>query len=170
MVFGCTVVIRTRTKGKFGKYKENAQWGFYLGWDPIQWRHIMYGLDTGRLHHGCDFTSYEENFGAIHRFMQCNVHLDDLTSSPPPVHQGENDVSATDGDATVRKDDDDTTPKRLSWMDESIESIKLWQATNFVDPATIDTSLPDGKPSLQATPQLTSDNDQSQNKQQKTDL
>ena len=75
VVFGCTVVIRTRTKGKFGKYKENAQWGFYLGWDPIQWRHIMYGLDTGRLHHGCDFTSYEENFGAIHRFMQCNVHL-----------------------------------------------------------------------------------------------
>ena len=82
IVFGCTVVIRTRTKGVYGKYLDNAQWGFYLGWDPVQWKHIMFGLDTNRLHYGCDFTAYEENFGGMHKYMS-GFSVEPLTDADP---------------------------------------------------------------------------------------
>ena len=43
---------------------------------------MNYGLDSNRVHRGCDFTAYEDNFGAIHRFMGCNVSMNAELESP----------------------------------------------------------------------------------------
>ena len=77
-VFGCTVSIRYMTDANQGTHKKHnmkSQLGFYLGFDMFHHKHICYGIETKHLHEGADFTPMEDNFGALHLFMNRNPTL-----------------------------------------------------------------------------------------------
>ena len=79
-VFGCTVLIRhmtsrDQTTSDYQKYNMKSQFGFYLGFNLRTWKHVMYGIETKRIHEGPDFDAFEQNFHAIYLFQNRNPDL-----------------------------------------------------------------------------------------------
>ena len=128
LVFGCTVTIRRDKQGTRTKPLPMSEWGIHLGWDPIQHKHLNYGLVSKTIVEGPDFTPYEANFGAMKLFRSNNPDLDELSSL---LDQGgeDSDFSGPDSIKPIN-----------SWFNNSQESLDLWNAEseNFGN----DTDLP----------------------------
>ena len=122
--FGCTCAVKILKKDLYGKSVEQSQWGIYLGWDPLVWKHEILGLDTGRIHYNPTFVPFINNFGAMHLFLRKNPGMSD--KMPAVSSAGELIKQANAG--------------KTYFLHDTIEGWNLWKQTSTKH--VVNTTLP----------------------------
>lgn len=122
--FGCTCAVKILKKDLYGKSVEQSQWGIYLGWDPLVWKHEILGLDTGRIHYNPTFVPFINNFGAMHLFLRKNPGMSDKMPAVSPA--GELIKQANAG--------------KTNFLHDTIEGWNLWKQTSSKH--VVNTTLP----------------------------
>lgn len=117
--FGCTVVIRMRMTDIHGKAMEKGEYGIYLGWDPVEWKQVCYGLDSKRVIYGPENISfYETNFGAMRRFQRRN----------PKLLERRSELTLAEGEKCDIQPN--PTQPKVTVFDDSAKGLRLFLETN----------------------------------------